>query len=105
MKQGLLTHIPTTRVSSTVLPRQGSGPDLPSAAGSERKVKLSIFPDLCRDSFPTCYLFRLHGTDLWAHFLPGAISSPMWGSREEVSGFVLSHLWFSPCPGILPRPT
>jgi hypothetical protein len=41
--QGWLTHIPA-RVSSIVLPGQGTGPALPSAAASEKWGKLSRVP-------------------------------------------------------------
>lgn len=52
---GWLTHTPTNGVSSTLLPRESTGPTLPSAAASERKSQIShshylraISPACCR---------------------------------------------------------
>lgn len=42
--QGQLTHTPATRVSSTVQPGQGAGPDFPSVAKAERWRQLSRVP-------------------------------------------------------------
>lgn len=50
---GWLTHTPLTRASSTVPPRRGTDPTLPSAAVSARQGQLTCFCDL-EVSSPNC---------------------------------------------------